>query len=219
MNEKSEHVTRNAFLAWCGIAVAIGGVLTVLINVGLTPFLDADAPYPKTAASSVFLWRQSLSALAAVLLLIGSVGLYLRQAATSGRFGVVAFLLAFLGSALLLANEWVQVFFVRGLAITAPGVLQTMDSAEGPSLFDTGAMIAFVAFTLGWIVFAISMLRAGLYSRKGPLLLIVGLLAVPILAAVLPDVLGLIVGNVMLGAGWFLLGRELHTIDRTDAEH
>ena len=196
-------------LAWSGIALAAGGTITLLVNAGLTPFLQTDAPHPETVASSVFLWRQSLSALAAVLLLAGSIGLYLRHADQTGRFGAIAFMSAFVGSALLLANEWCQIFFVRGLALKAPDVLEELDAAKGPSLFDIGAMIALTTFTLGWIMFSVSMLLGGVYARRGPILVIAGFFAIPILSAALPGVWGPILGNTVLGSGWIVLGYEL----------
>jgi hypothetical protein len=196
-------------ITWSGIAVVGGGALALLVNAGLTPFLDLEAPYAETAASSVFLWRQSLSALTAVLLLMGSVGLYLRQADRAARFGVVAFVVAFVGSALLLANEWCQIFFVRGLAIGAPQTLTALEAADGQNLFDIGAMISILVFSAGWIAFSISMLLSGVYSRRGPVLVIAGFFAIPILGAVLPGAWGLVAGNIVLGLGWILLGREL----------
>jgi hypothetical protein len=75
-----------AFLRWTGGALMLGGLLTVLINAALTLILPLDAPLTETAASSVFLWRQSASAAAAALLLFGSIGLYLRQAERTGYF-------------------------------------------------------------------------------------------------------------------------------------
>jgi hypothetical protein len=210
MNDRIKLTPGTGFLAWAGTALAAAGVLMVVINVGLTPFLRTDVPYHEIAASSVFLWRQSLSAVAAVLLLVGSIGLFLHQTDIPGRFGTVGFVLAFLGSALLLANEWGQVFFVRDLARRAPDVLLELESADGPSLMDIGAMIALVTFTLGWIAFSVSMLLAGVYSRTGPILVIAGFLAIPILGAALPASWGPIVGSTILGCGWILLGRELY---------
>ena len=49
-------------------------------------------------------------------------------------------------------------------------------------------MIAFLTFALGWLVFSISMILGGMYLRRGPILVIVGLLAAPILGAILPGV-------------------------------
>ncbi len=202
------------FIGWSGIALAAGGVLTVVINAALTPLLPSDASYAETAASTVFLWRQSLSALAAALLLGGSVGLYLRHTERAGRLGGVAFTLAFVGNALLLAHEWSQIFFVRGLALAAPAVLDKLDAAKGPSLHDVGALAALGAFAVGWIALAISMLFSGAYARRGPLLVIAGLFVGPLLSAAMPGAWAAILGSAVLGAGWIMLGHELHASQR-----
>jgi hypothetical protein len=100
-------MTNPTILRWSGVALASGGALTLGINVILTPLLPRGAPFEVTAASSLFLLRQGASALAAALLLVGCVGVYLRQAERTGRLGAVAFIVALLGSALVLAWEWV----------------------------------------------------------------------------------------------------------------
>ena len=168
---------------WSGVAIGAAGILTFGINAGLTPLLDSGAPFATTAASTLFLWRQSASALAALLLVVGSIGLFLRHADRVGGFGTMAFLSALVGSSLLLANEWCQVVFVRGLAIGAPETLEALDAAEGISPFDLGSLVAFAAFTLGWIALSVSMLRCGAHTRWGPALVIAGLFATPILSA------------------------------------
>ena len=202
-------MVKPAFYYWTGMSLAAGGVMTLLINSGLTPLLRPDASFSETAASSVFLYRQGLSALAAILLLFGSVGLYLRQVEHSGRFAAVAFVIAFLGTALLLAAEWSQVFLVHDLALRAPDTLRLLDSGKGPSLYDIGTMVALSTFSLGWILLAISALRSGVFSRPAPILVIAGFLAIPLLGAVLPGVWGVVVGNGVLASGWFLLGRDM----------
>jgi hypothetical protein len=195
--------------AWPGLALVAGGACTLLVNAGLTPFLQADAPFAVMAASNVFVWRQSFSAFAAILLLAGSVGLYESQSGRSGRFGAFAFGFAFFGSAVLLAHEWNQVFFVHELAGRAPEALESLEAAEGPSLFDLSAIIALSAFTLGWLLFALSQLMAGVYPRRGPILVLAGFISIPLLGAVLPNLWGMVVGNIVLASGWMLLGRQL----------
>jgi hypothetical protein len=184
------------------------GILTFLINAGLTPLLQHDAPYAETASSSVFLWRQALSALTVLLLLFGASGLYMLRADHLGFFGAAAFALTFVGTALVFALEWSQVFVVHGLALEAPDLLQALASAEGSNLFDLGAMIAFLVFTLGWIAFGVSMLTTRAYARRGPAFMIAGFFAIAILGAVL-QVWGQVLGNAVLALGWILLGREL----------
>jgi hypothetical protein len=195
-------------LRWSGGALAAGGALTLLINAVLTPLLAAHAPFAEIAASPLFVWRQGASALAAVCLLFGAVGLHLRQAARAGRFGALAFALAFLGGALLFAMEWGEVFVVHPLAVAAPQALPALEPAHGPGLYDIGAMIAFSAFALGWILLAIATLRAGVLPRAAAWLVIAGLLAAPLLGAAL-HVWGAVAGDAILGAGWFWLGLDV----------
>lgn len=198
-----------AFIRWTGTALMLGGALTVLINAAFTPFLPLDAPLTQTATSAVFLWRQCGSAVAAALLLLGSVGLYLRQAERRGYFGGIAFLTAFLGSALLLAWEWVDVFVLRDLALRAPDGLRTLEAGKGLSLYDLGALIAISVFALGWIALAAWTLRGKVVSRPAAWLVIAGLFLTPLLTAVLPKMWGGVLGNAVLGSGWLWLGLEV----------
>jgi hypothetical protein len=202
-------MNHSPFVRWSGLALATGGALTLLINAALTPLLPTDLPFPEAAVSTVFLVRQSLSALAAVCLLLGAVGLYLRQGERAGLFSGIAFLAAFLGSATLLAVEWSQVFLVRDFARIAPEALTTLDEAAPPVLYALGPLVAFSLFSLGWLAFAVALLRGGVFARRGPLLVIVGLFAIPILGGVGPGVWGVILGNGILAAGWVLLGLEV----------
>jgi len=187
----------------------LAGVLTFALNVALTPALQADVPFAESAASTAFLWRQALSAVTAVLLLFGALGVHLRHSERAGRFGLIAFLVATVGSALLLAQEWNQVFFVRDLAVRAPDLLNELDGEDALSLSDLGALISFTVFSLGWIALAAAALRGRAFARMGPLLVIAGFFVTPILGAALPGVLGVILGNGVLGAGWFVMGREV----------
>lgn len=201
--------TPPGFLHLTGIALAAAGGLTFLINAGLSPLLSSDASFAETAVSTLFGWRQSLSALAAVLLVFGSVGLYLAQAERLGRFGAIAFVAACVGSMLLLATEWAQIFLMRELATDAPEVLNALDEGEGLGPYTLGFLIALAVFTLGWIALAAATLRAGVFSRRGPILVIAGFFAIPILGGLVPGMWGMAAGNAVLAAGWILLGREM----------
>src|SRR5262245_59766132 len=106
----------SGFVRRTGIALSIGGALTILVNAVLTPAMHAHAPFVETAASPVFVWRQSASAIAVAFLLFGSLGLQVVQGNRVGKFGTVAFGMTFLGCALVLASEWAEVFVVHTLA-------------------------------------------------------------------------------------------------------
>jgi hypothetical protein len=174
------------------------------------------APFTQAAASWVFLWRESLSALSAALLLAGSIGLYVRQADRAGWFGAVAFALALFGSALLLAWEWIDVFILRDLALRAPTTLQMLESTRGPSLYLFAAMIPLGMFTLGWIALAASTLRAEPSLRRGASLLIAGFIASPVLSALLGPLAGAILGSGIMGLGWLWLGLGVRRTEGAD---
>ncbi len=195
-------------LTWSGIAVVFGGVLMIIVNAVFTPLLPVDVPGPEVMASSVFFWRLSLAALTAFLLLVGSPGLLQYQSGRSGRFGMIAFGLAFIGSALIFAHEWAQVFFLHPLALVDPEALQAIEDVEGLNLYELEAIIVASTFAIGWIAFSASMLVAKVFARLGPALVIAGFFAVPLLAVAL-GIWGQVIGTVVLGSGWILLGREL----------
>jgi hypothetical protein len=193
-----------------GIALIFGGLLVLIVNAVITPFLPSGDSFAATAASPVFLLRQILSAFAAFSLLAGSVGLFLHRSDRFGRVGMCTFGLAFLGSALLLAHEWGQIFIVHDLALHEPKALEALEDVAGATFSDIGAMIAVVTFAVGWIAFSVSILIFGAYVRLGPVLLLIGFFATPMLAAALPPMLGLGLGNAILASGWFFLGHELY---------
>jgi hypothetical protein len=82
----------------CGLALACAGASTILINLILTPLLVNNSSPPIPETTSVYLLRQSASAVAALLFIFGSLGLYLAIRARSGVFGAIAFVIAFVGS-------------------------------------------------------------------------------------------------------------------------
>jgi hypothetical protein len=203
-----------AFVRGCGVALAIAGLLMIVVNVIVTPLLPSGESFAATAASTAFLWRQSLAAVAAVMLMFGAIGLYLRQINRWGAFGALTFAVALIGSALLLATEWIQIFETRDLARRAPETLNSLDAA-GVGLDDIGAMAAMATLVVGWIGLALLTLRSGIFSRQTPKVIIAGFFATPFLSAVLPPVVAGAIGNTILGGGLAALGWELSR--RTDS--
>lgn len=193
------------FGRWTGGCLLAAGALTFLINAFLTPFLPHAAVY----ASPVFLWRQGASALAAVLLLFGAIGVYFHQAGRAGRFGAAAFSLALVGSALLLAEEWNEIFLMRDLGLRVPDALARLDAGPGLKLYDLGSLIPFITFVLGWIALAASTIRTRALSRRAAGLVIAGFFSAPLLSAALPGFWGGVFGNAILGGGLAWLGVDL----------
>lgn len=194
---------------WSGWALVGGGLAVALSNAAFTPFLPMGVSFAEIAASPVFLWRQSASVVAMVLVLVGTLGVHLRQAERAGIGSTLAFLAAMLGSALLLAWEWVDVFVLRPLAFAAPAALTALEDRPGIDLFDMGALIPICAFSLGWIALAGVTVRARVLPRAAAWLVIAGFFATPLFSALLSPRWGGVLGAAVLGAGFIGLGRAV----------
>ncbi len=190
------------FYTITGAALILGGLLTALINIFLTPQLDLGSSYSVMAGSSLFFIRLMLAGIAALLVLIGCTGLYVRQAEKTGLFGLVAFLLTFMGMAALFANEWTSVFTIHEIAKVDPEALEAL---EDSALFDAGAIIALGLSVLGWLALAAVTLRAGILPRWASISVIAGFVLVMVLPAMM-GVWGAALANTVLGAGWIGLG-------------
>ena len=195
----------SGFTRGCGRALLFGGALVVLINVVITPLLPRSQGSAAVMSGSIFLLRQSASGVAALLLLFGCLGLHLVQRTTSGVFGAAAFLIAFVGSSLLFAVEWTNVFVLRAVARTNADTLGAID--KNP-LMNVGFATATGLFALGWFLLSISMWRARVLPRWAALATLAGLLAVPVLQALM-GVTGAVAGNILLGVGLMGLGRAV----------
>jgi hypothetical protein len=127
-----------------GLAAVLGAVLLITVSLAqLVLNLLSPGPGAVSDAAIAALYVQSVfGLLGRTLVVLGLVGLYLRQSVTTGAFGLVGFLAAFFGMTLPAGLEW-----------------------------------AAVLTTLGWTLFGIASLQAGIYPRTAAILLIVGVVA------------------------------------------
>ncbi|MEP0262425.1 hypothetical protein [Dokdonia sp.] len=207
----------NKLIPFSAIALCSAGVLIVIVNAIVTPFFDTHLSFEQQAASTLFLLRQGLSAITAILLFFGSIGIYLSLCNKANRHGFISFILVSIGNMVLLAQEWGEIFIIHQLAQTTPDALVKIEAIENFNQLDLGAIIAFSFFVIGWILFSIFIMQNNVYKAVGPILIISGLFATPILSAVLSAIIGLIIGNTLVGLGWFMLGRELFYKIRSQA--
>ena len=193
-----------SFIRGCGISLILGGVLTVIINAFLTPFLPVNQT-ANVMVTNVFLVRQIASGFAAFFLLLGTIGLHLAQRSRSGWFGSLAFIIAFIGGGLLLSVEFADVFVLRAVAQIAP---QTADALDKSSLLNTGFALAIGFFALGWLLMAINAWKTKLLPRWAAITTFAGLFLISILQALF-GIGGAIIGNAVFGAGLIGLGWAL----------
>lgn len=197
-----------------GVALIGGGVLTGVANAVFSPQLAVDGSFAELAISQAFLIRLSLAAAGLILVLLGMIGLYMRHAGKIGWFSAFAFVLAFCGTAAIMAHEWAQVFYIRHFAVNVPAALNAADEAPSPNLLEAEAIIAASSFSLGWLLWCITMWRARAVSRLGAALVSAGLLGAPLLGAAanalnFSVVYAMAAGSVLFSLGWIVLGRAL----------
>ncbi len=188
-------------IRWSGLAAILAGVL---LSVGALLSLTTESEnLSQSATTASYTFSALLYLLGAMLLLLGLVGLYVRQSEASGSLGLVAFVLAFVGTALALGATWAELFVPPSMAVEAPTVLD----AEPTGMLALGFTLTFLFFLpLGWLLFGVASLRARIYPRAAAILLMVGAvisgLPIPLTEIVL------YVGVVWLGFVLFAEGGE-----------
>ena len=151
-----------------GLAAVVAAVLFVVGD--LVSFAIDFENMSEAATTAPFFLTFLLYLLGTVLLLVGLVGLYVRQTESAGNLGLVGFALAFLGSALILGAVWAQFFVAPFLASEAPEALDT----EPTGMLSVGFILSFSLSALGWFLFGMATLRARVYPRAAAIVLMVG---------------------------------------------
>jgi hypothetical protein len=103
-------------------------------------------------------------------LAIALVALHERFAPRFGRYGLVAFLVAFAGTMTQGGNMWFDGFAGPWIAEVAPQAI----AAEKTITLQVGALSAYVLFALGWMMFGIALLRARVVPAAMALGVVVG---------------------------------------------
>ena len=185
----------SSLFRWGAPATMLGGALVVVANL-MSPFvLDFDNLSGSTATNA-YIFQHLLLMLSQLLLLGGTFGLQARQSEAAGALGLVGFLGAFVGTALLLGHFWGQVFIAPVVAVEAPSLI---DRPTG--LLMVEFMLPFLLSSLGWLLFGVSMLRSRAYPRVAAGLLIAG--AVIHIVLTVPGS-GLVLGVALTWLGYAL---------------
>ena len=155
------------------LAILVSGALTVIADL-VRLLTDIDFENVSDAATrDAWLFVVVPYLLATVLLLAGLIALHARQSEAAGIPGLVGFLIAFLGTALVLGLNWAEVFVLPSLAVEAPIFLRTEQVAGALNLWYT---VTFLLFAVGLVLFGVAALWAGVYPRVAAIVFIVGAL-------------------------------------------
>ena len=182
-----------------GLAAIVAGALLLVGD--LLSLATESENRSEAATTAPFVFTFLLYLIGTVLLLVGLVGLYIRQSEASGILGLVGFAAAFLGSALVLGAFWTELFVAPFLANAAPAVLDA-----GPTgTLAVGFILTFALGALGWLLFGLAALRARVYPRAAAIALMVGavisFLPIPASGIVLNAVVAWLGFTLLTGTG------------------
>lgn len=157
-------------IRWSGAAALVGGVLVAILSI-LESVLFGSQPDSMAVTSNAWIIVELVFIVAELLIILGLIGLYARQAQQAGKLGLIAFLVAFTGTVMVSAIEWSAAFMGPWLAETAP--VEVME-AEPTGLFLAGIFLTSLLFALGWLLFGLASLRAGVLTHSAVVLLMLG---------------------------------------------
>ena len=177
-------ISPGALVRWAGLLAMAAGV-----SIFVTPLLHPEDP---RSAAWVPVHLLYFATLIAVLLVL--VGVFVRQLSRSGRLGLAGFLVAFVGTAMMLLEGREHLF--------------SHDFGQGTPIGLWQLIAASFAFSAGYILLGVAILRAGVLPRAAGVLLAVG---GPLVAFAPPIGIQavLIAGHALFGAGLALSGYAL----------
>ena len=184
---------------WSGLAASVGGALFIVLDVAEF-LLIGNQPYSEAAASGGWILVQGSYILAAVLISLGLVGLYLCQARHAGRLGLIAFVVTFLGGMMAAGSTWSETFFGPWLAQAAPELLD----ADPTGAVIAGVLVSYVLFALGWFLFGLVSLRAGVLPRGAAILMMIGALLFVVFSVMELPFTGVLYGAAVAWMGYAL---------------
>jgi len=194
--------------AWAAIASGLALAVSLLLEWLVVPYerLGETEAY----LSGSYLLSSGLRLLSTILLLWALLGIYARQSREAGTFGLWAFVVAFLGTALQAGNTWAEVFVWPTLAQVAPNILSG-HATEAPVYLMSGISLSGLLSGIGIILFGVATFMGRVYPRWAAVLLIV---SIPV-TILLPDKQGTFsesIGQILFGTavaalGWYALRR------------
>ena len=195
--------------AWAAMVSGLALVVSMLMEWLVVPYERLG--HTEAYFTGAYHVASGLRLLSIVLLLWALVGIYGPQSRAAGTFGLWAFVAVFLGTALIVANTWAEVFVYPTLAQVAPNVWSGPITDVSPYL-SLGLTLSFPLFGIGLILFGVATIRAGLYPRWAAVLLIISIPVTMFLdptAGTFQESFGQILwGLAVATLGWYALRRE-----------
>jgi hypothetical protein len=191
-----------------------GGVLLLVGGLALAAFVLVH-PYDQLAGEeamhhSRWIPAHTLHFAGALLASLGLFALYVRDLATS-RLGVVAFVLAFAGTAMFAGTGLITAYLWPMMATHAPHIVEGEGAVFTDRLSTTVTAAPYALMVPGYILIAVLGWRSGTMPRVTSVLLIVGVLlfAAPVDPVGPAPWIARVAGGVLFGGALAWLGYNL----------
>ena len=147
-------MNKNTLIRWGGLSALVASVISILIEIVLMITIGSQA-YSTAALTNEWSLLYTFRLIAVMLLMLGLVALFARQSQKMHAFGVIAFVIASIGTMLIFGFAWALLFVFPGMAAAVPVFLDTMATEPG-----MGIAITLFLVTVGWFLFGLASLRA-----------------------------------------------------------
>jgi len=181
-----------------GLALVLAGAMFVVAElISLSVLAQGDVDDLRQIAGTNSFFLQSFSTLVGGIFLLGGlVGLYVRQSEAAKKLGVAGFVLAFLGTALVVGDFYANTFITPLVALEAPNFLDNPLAG----VLQVWLPFDFVLLAASCLVLCVATVRARVYPRGASWLLLGGAVL-----ALLP----LPLVNIVFETAWVWLGLAL----------
>ncbi|MDP9275480.1 MAG: hypothetical protein M3O99_07810 [Chloroflexota bacterium] len=188
-----------------GVAAALGGLMLVLYN-ATELALFTGAPLSDLSTRPGWVPFQVIGVFGSVVIVLGLIALYSRQAERAGWLGLVGFVVSLAGALGYSGASWAAAYIVPPVSRVAPSIVDGPDQLVGAGLISTILLAA-----VGWILFGIATIRAGVFPRWTGILIIVANVMPFILQpfGIPTQISPIALGVAMIGMGYQILSSDL----------
>ncbi len=152
-----------------------------------------------------------LDLLAALFGLFFAMGVYFKHRKESGVFGGIAFIIFFIGLAAVMCLDYFGAFMA--LELPAGMVENLLEGRNGWAFALSG-----MTFLVGEVLFGISVIRAGVFSKVSAVLFMLGMIPVALhLTGIFPEYV-VNISSIVAGIGLIWWSIELYRLSGTQAE-
>jgi hypothetical protein len=182
-------------------AVGIAGEIALFITVGGLSYSDA-------AVTTEWLVLTAIMAFSSMLGLLGLIALFTRQSQDMGKFGVAAFVLASIGSMMIIGHQWTGTFVAPVLAEGTPDFLNAI-TADSTTILAGGVFLSVFLMAVGWFLFGLASMRAKVLPTGSIWLVMIGAFLILSLSLMYFDLDKIVYNLGLIWMGWWLWSEKV----------